>query len=151
MKSNTDTAGDKPLPLTDEQEQSLRRWAASEWTERSSKVDDMFEFTKDAVERLLATIDTDRERIAALERGKARLLAVLDDPCKVNTIDLRNELQPFLNEWLRKANKESLARGFAESYRYDSNDRWLLDHILIVAFSKIKAAAQAAFSAEEGK
>ena len=34
--------------------------------------------------------------------------------------------------WLAKANRESQKHGFAESFRYDSNDRCLLDHILIV-------------------
>jgi hypothetical protein len=73
--------------------------------------------------------------------------AVLDDPRTFNTIDFRNELQPFLNEWLAKANAHSKSKGFAESYRYDSNDRWLLDHILIALLPRISAALEAAHQA----
>jgi uncharacterized protein YPO0396 len=92
--------------------------------------------------RFTAALESQAKRIAELEASLLRVRATLDDPAKFNTIDLRNELQPFLNEWLAKANRASQRHGFAESYRHDSNDRQLLDYILIAVFGRVTAALE---------
>jgi hypothetical protein len=102
----------------------------------------------DCIAEHLTSRDADDAEIVwramrTLEQQASALKAVeqlIDEPKALNTIDVRNDLQPFLNEWLQKANRESKLHGFAESYRYDSNDRWLLDHILIVVLAKIRTA-----------
>lgn len=69
----------------------------------------------------------------------------------LNTIEFRNEVAPFLCEWYRKVQNHITddCKGFAEGFRYDSNDRYLWDKVLLVIADRLKESGSEGVTDEE--